>query len=280
MTNPLPRYCAYVPCFNNAATLRRAVDSVLAQSVAPAATIVIDDGSTDRPTETIPDPGVRVIRHPGNLGRGAARARAMAEAGEEFVLCCDATNALERDFAAKALPWFGDSRVAAVFGVFRAGAMDTAAQRWRGRHLFKVDAVRQAQRDALLATTGAMVRRSAIAAVGGYDATLRHSEDADLGRRLLARGYAVVCDPALGFVSTVRNTVPQVLERYWRWHAGTDEGSNWRGYGKIVAYSIKVMAAQDLRARDPLAAAISLACPHYQFWKSRARSWKKRAPTT
>lgn len=280
MTAPAPRYSAYVPCFNNAATLRRAVESVLAQSVPPASVLVIDDGSRDAAAETLRDMNVAVVRHAQNLGRGAARARAMADLTDEFVLCCDATNALERDFVAKALPWFNDRKVAAVFGVFCAGASETTADRWRARHLFKIDAVRQAQRAALLATTGAMVRRSSVVAVGGYDVALRHSEDAALGRRLRAAGHEVVCDPAMRFASTVHNSVAQVLERYWRWHAGTDEGSSWKGYAKIVSYSIKVMAAADLRARDPLAAVVSLACPHYQFWKSRTRGWRGRSVTS
>lgn len=271
MIETLPRYSAYVPCCNNAATVRTAVESILAQSVPPTEIVALDDGSTDGSADTLRGLAVRVIRHPANLGRGAARARAMAETREEFVLCCDATNALERDFAARALPSFGAAGLAAVFGVFRPGVAEGAADRWRGRHLFKIDPNRVRQRGALLATTGAMVRRSSVGAVGGYEVALRHTEDAELGRRLLARGFDVICDPALGFVPTVHNSVAQVLERYWRWHAGTDEGSNWRGYAKIVGYSLKVMAAQDLRAGDPLAAAISLVCPHYQFWKSRLR---------
>lgn len=262
---------AYVPCFNNAATIRQAVEGVLTQTVRPAEILVIDDGSTDESASNLAGLPVRVIRQERNLGRGAARARAMAESQHDLVLCCDATNVLERDFTAKALHWFEAPDVAAVFGVFRKGNPRTAADRWRERHLFKVDTSRQPRRDAVLATTGALMSRVAVTAAGGFDSTLRHSEDSDLGRRLLARRKSVVCDPALGFISISRNTVSQVLERYWRWYAGATESVTWSGYGRNLAYAAKSMVPADLRAGDVGGAAISLICPHYQFWKSRAR---------
>jgi glycosyltransferase involved in cell wall biosynthesis len=270
---PGPGISAYVPCFNNAGTLRRAVEGVLAQTLPLDEIVVIDDGSTDNSVARVSDLPVRVVRHECNLGRGAARARAMREVRGEFVLCCDATNVLQPDFTAKAWRWFDDPQVAAVFGVFRQAAALTVAERWRGRHLFKLDVLREPRADAPLATSGAVVRRSAVEMVGGFDSALRHTEDADLGERLLRAGYAVVCDPSIGFESVANNTASQVLERYWRWHAGIDEGTSWHGYAKNVGYAVKVMVASDLRARDPAAALISLACPHYQFWKSR---WRQR----
>jgi len=265
------RYSAYVPCFNHAATLRAVVESLLRQSHPPEELVVIDDGSTDNSADTLRDLPVRLVRLGRNLGRGAARARAMTETTEDFVLSCDATQRLAPDYAAQALRWFDDPAVAAVFGVHEKGAPRSAAGRWRERHLFKVDAPRVLRHDALLATNGAVVRRSAVAAAGGFDSALRHSEDLDLGRRLLAQGGAVVCDPELKFSSLVENSLGEVLERYWRWHAGPDERTDWRGYLRTIAYAVKVMARADLAARDPFAAAISLACPHYQFWKSRLR---------
>jgi glycosyltransferase involved in cell wall biosynthesis len=266
---------AYVPCFNNAATLRRAVAGVLAQTLPLCETLVIDDGSADDSVARVSDLPVRVVRHGRNLGRGAARARAMQEARGEFVLCCDATNVLEPDFTAKALRWFDDPRVAAVFGVFRQGPARSAAERWRGRHLFKLDVARVAQRDALLATSGALVRRAAVEAAGGYDATLRHSEDAELGERLRRAGHAVVCDPEIGFESVANNTVSQVLERYWRWHAGRDEAVTWHGYARNIGFALKSMARDDLRAGDWSSAFISLMCPHFQFWHSRLRAGRR-----
>jgi len=263
---------AYIPCFNNAATIRRAVESVLAQTIAPAEVVVIDDGSSDDSTAQLAGLPARIVRHGENLGRGAARARGMRETTQELVLCCDATNVLDPSFAADALRHFEAPRVAAVYGRFEQAPATTVAERWRGRHLFKTDRMRDLARDGLLITSGAVVRRSSVEAVGGFDARLRHSEDAELGRRLLAAGYEVIGDPCLAVRSIARNNVSQVLERYWRWHAGADERVCWKTYLRNVSYATKAMAMSDLRARDPMAAIVSLICPHYQFWRSRMRA--------
>ncbi len=276
----MPRVSAYVPCYNNRATIRRAVESVLAQTVRPDEILVVDDGSVDDSVDTLSGLGIRVVRHETNLGRGATRARAMRELQGDFVVCCDATNILDDHFVERALPWFGDADVVAVVGRLTQRGAAGVVDRWRGRHLFKMDAVQGVQSAGNLSTSGAVVRASAVAAVGGFNPRLRHTEDGDLGRRLLNVGLRVVYDPALEVVSAISNTLPQVLERYWRWYADVGESISWHGYLRTIAYSIKAMAAADLRARDPLSIPISLAVPHYQFWRSMLRRWRRSRRST
>jgi glycosyltransferase involved in cell wall biosynthesis len=261
-------YSAYVPCYNAEATIRRAVESVLAQTIEPADVMVVDDGSRDRSIEAIRDLNVRVIAMPGNLGRGEARARAMSEARHDLVLCCDATNVLEPAFVEKALPWFSDPQVAAVFGRITQARATSVAERWRGRHLFKIDRVHEPVRRQSLCTWGTLVRASAVQQVGGYDRRLRHTEDGELGSRLLAANLDVVFDPQLEVTSIAANTLGQVLERHWRWYAGTHPSASWREYRKSIAYSIKCMAMDDLRDGDLLSVPVSLLTPHYHFWRS------------
>jgi len=262
-------YSAYVPCRNNRATVRAAVASVLAQQPPPAEVLLVDDGSTDDPAAEVSGLPVRVVRHEAALGRGAARARAWRELGQAFVLGCDATNVLPAGFAARALRWMEDGRVAAAFGPLRDPAPQGAVARWRARHLFKQHGPPGAvRRRAGLATYGTLLRRSAVDAAGGFDPTLRQAEDADLGRRLLATGVDVVFDPELAVLANVRNTLAEVLERYWRWNAGIDGSARWRDYGRNLSYALH-LAGQDLRERDPVAAGVSLLVPHYCFWRSR-----------
>jgi glycosyltransferase involved in cell wall biosynthesis len=94
---------AYIPCYNNIDTIAEAVNSIRRQKVAVGELFVIDDGSTNGSAEVVESMGVRVIRNERNLGRGAVRNRAMTEAKNELVLCCDATNILTPDFLEKAL---------------------------------------------------------------------------------------------------------------------------------------------------------------------------------
>jgi glycosyltransferase involved in cell wall biosynthesis len=266
-----PDVSAYIPVFNNAGTIEAAIRSIRAQSVPVAEILVIDDGSTDDSAAIAESLGARVIRLGKNMGRGAARARAMDEARHEFVLSCDATNAPDPDFLKNALPWFDDGRVAAVFGMITQPPAGNTVSRWRGRHLFKLNHQSEVRRGASLSTHGTIVRAAAVQQAGGYSPALRHDEDRDLGGRLLAAGWDVIYDPRLRVVSQSVNSLHQVFERYWRWNMDKTQTRSWREYARQVAYSVKVMAREDLRDGDIPAALISLLCPHYIFWSRSLR---------
>jgi GT2 family glycosyltransferase len=257
----LMQVSAYIPCYNAQATIREAVSSVLEQDHPPEELFVVDDGSTER----MPDlQNVRVIRLGTNQGRGATRARAMEEAKSGLVLACDATLVLDRNFVSTALPWFNDEKVAAVFGRIKEADLSSASNRWRGRHLFRSDAVQELSLEKTLASGCFVVRRSAVERVGGFNRALRFGEDAELGNRLRHAGCTVVFDPRLQARSYLDDGVLCVLERYSRWNS--PDGFGICGYVRQINYSIKVMVAADLRARDIPSAFISLLCPHYQFW--------------
>jgi len=268
---------AYVPLFNAEGTIRRAVESLLGQTIKPAEVLVVDDGSTDRSLELLQGLDVRVVSLPRNLGRGAARARAMSEARHPLVLCCDATNTLEPTFLENALPWFEDQRVAAVFGWITQPPARNAAERWRGRHLFKLDSPQKGRHQASLGTGGTLMRASAAQHVGGFDSELRHAEDRELGVRLLAAGFDVVYDPRLTITSIAANTLGHVLERHWRWTAGIVEDARLNDYLRSVLYSVRFMAMSDVRAGDLGAAFISCLAPHYCYWRTRRRLWRREA---
>ena len=64
-----PRILIVIPVYNHAATLRQVVDRALA--VHPDV-LVVDDGSSDRPLDTLHGLKVRMAGHPVNQGKGAA----------------------------------------------------------------------------------------------------------------------------------------------------------------------------------------------------------------
>ena len=266
-----PAVSAYVPCYNNPTSLGDAVASLRSQSMALEEIFIVDDGSNPATLAVADSLGVPVFRHHKNMGRGAVRARAMTEASGELVLCCDATNVIAPDFLAAALPWFNDPQVAAVFGRLVQGPAHNAAERWRGRHLFKMGGSEEVQRRALLVTSGAVVRKSAVMAVGNYLPALAHTEDAELGRRLLESGYDVVFDPALKVLANQRESLGRVMERYWRWNAGESEQMSIADYLRQIGYALKVMVREDLRRGDPLCALFSFLSPHFQFWYAWSR---------
>lgn len=121
------------------------------------------------------------------------------------------------------------------------------------------------------ATGGAMVRRKAVLECGNYNRSLRYGEDAELGMRLRAAGWTLWFDERLEYLCTARNTIGQVLERYWRWYGEPGKMPTVREYLRDIWFSIKVMAVADLRRGDPACAVVSLICPHYRMARSFAR---------
>jgi glycosyltransferase involved in cell wall biosynthesis len=254
---------ASIPVYNSARTLPRAIAAVRAQTVTPARIIVVDDGSTDGSASCAAEAGAVVVPLGANLGRGAARARLLAESDADLLFMCDAGLQPPPDFLAKALPWFDDPLAGAVFGHITQAPPRTLAERWRGRHLFKTDPPAAPRADALLGTGVCVLRVEAARAAGGFNPALRSGEDADLGRRLLAAGWKVIADPALHALNLSADSAGKALERYARWNS--PGGLRGRDWWRQLVYAAKVMAKADLRARDPMAALLSMAAPFYQL---------------
>ncbi len=259
---------AYVPFFNNRNTILPALRSLRDQTIPPVEIFAIDDGSTDGGASLVEADGFRSLLQPCNTGRGAARHRAMLEASGELVVSCDATNVLPLDFIERLLPWFEDPSVAAVYGWIQDPHPKGAVGRWRAKHLFKAGLSMSIRHHCSLITGGTILRRSLILEAGNFNTALRHTEDGELGERLLPLGYDIIFDPRVPVFCNVQNTLHEVLERYWRWYAGTSVPVSLASYRKNLVYSIRGMASADLASGDWPVAIISLICPHYQFWKS------------
>ena len=94
----LPPVTAILPCYNAAATLRRAVDSLLAGAPDNLEVILVNDGSTDNTPALCDalaagDRRIRVIHQP-NGGASAARTAGIDAAAGEWILFVDADDAL------------------------------------------------------------------------------------------------------------------------------------------------------------------------------------------
>ena len=126
---------AYVPCYNNAATIAAAICSLQGQTRPIDEIFVIDDGSTDNSGEIAKNCGVEVIRNNKNTGRGAVRAQAVQLARNEYVLSLDANKVISPAFLEHALVRFTEN-VAAVYGRIVLNHAENTAGRWANRHIY------------------------------------------------------------------------------------------------------------------------------------------------
>src|SRR6185437_3670251 len=91
-----------VPCFRHGIFIAECIESIKAQTLAPARVVVVDDGSDD--PETIAaladldrDPAIQVLRQETNRGPSAARNRALEVLDTSYVLPIDADDRLLPD---------------------------------------------------------------------------------------------------------------------------------------------------------------------------------------
>jgi dolichol-phosphate hexosyltransferase len=111
-----------MPVYNEAPTVRRAIEDVLAAEVGmDLELIVVDDGSTDGTRGLLESGGwperVRILHHDRNRGKGAAVRTALDAARGEFATIFDADLEYEPGDLAALLPPLVEGRANVVFGV-------------------------------------------------------------------------------------------------------------------------------------------------------------------
>ena len=115
-----PRRClaVVIPCFNEAATVKEILVSVLS-SPWVYEVILVDDGSTDGTLElvrSVADPRLRVITQPTNRGKGAALREGFRLASADFVLVQDADLEYDPDDYGRLLEPLLADKADVVFG--------------------------------------------------------------------------------------------------------------------------------------------------------------------
>ena len=86
-----------IPAFDREREIRRAIESCLAQEDADFEVIVVDDGSRDGTASVVAEyagRGVRLLRHPANLGSSPARATGLAAARGDWIVRLDSDDEL------------------------------------------------------------------------------------------------------------------------------------------------------------------------------------------
>ncbi|MFB9733530.1 glycosyltransferase family 2 protein [Ornithinimicrobium kibberense] len=220
-----------VPTFNTRPEfLRAAVLSAVSQDPPPLEVLVVDDGSTialEAPDHSL----VRVIRQD-NRGASAARNRGIREARGELVAFLDADDLWYAGKLAAQTAAMSDPQVGLCSCDFDVLDQDGAVRAGWGGHGGNY---RQLLGGNSVHTSGAIVRRTLILEVGGFDESLTHGEDwgtwLDIARR-----------------SRLAH-IPEVLVRY-RLHddnASRNYRRMWQGAARVLWRHRAAVPLQGLR---------------------------------
>jgi len=196
------RATVLIGAYNSAATLERAIDAILAQTMGDLELIVVDDGSRDASADiaraaAARDPRVRLLAMGRNVGIARSLNTGVQAAGAPFVAVQDADDYSDPTRLARQLEILEAQPDVAVVGV-RMHEVDPA-----GRHLAPRTSFVAGDVDAALMrfnpipNTAAMFRRDAVLEIGGYDARYRYAMEYDLWLRLAERWRVLTIDDAL-----------------------------------------------------------------------------------
>ncbi len=205
-----PMFSVVIPTHNRSAAIGRALRSVLMQTMDDYEVIIVDDGSTDNTQQLLAAldcPRCRVIRNPVNVGVSASRNRGVAAARGEYIVFLDdddefrptALVALRERCTSDQPPDFlWGTRV--IHERSNTGhTISTRTDDWRDvpPNVVGSDFLPLTLR---LATSAVFtIRRTLFEQLGGFDETLKVSEDRDLFITLAEGGYlgAAVSDAVI-----------------------------------------------------------------------------------
>src|SRR5262245_37117446 len=194
----MSRASIVIPAYNQAAYLAEALESALAQTHPDLEVIVVDDGSTDETADVCLRFGgaarVRVVRTE-NRGVAEARNRGIAEATGDYLCFLDADDRYHRGkIARQAAQLDRDPHLGFVYCDIReidqhGAPLDRDYSVGRERRLLNGDITPSLLRGGFFPPHVVMVRKTALAAIGGFDGALGGNADLDLRLRLSSAGF-------------------------------------------------------------------------------------------
>jgi glycosyltransferase involved in cell wall biosynthesis len=184
---------AVIAAYNREDTVTRAIRSIQAQRYTVAEVIVVDDASADRTAEVARAAGARVVTLEANAGAATARNHGIQAATQPWIAFLDSDD----EWLPSHLEtlWPHAEGFALITGASRVVNDDTGETTVSGvsRRRELATPLPLVYPDNFVSSGGVLVSRAALTAAGGFDESLRFSEDFDLWLRVLSshRGLAL-----------------------------------------------------------------------------------------
>lgn len=222
-------FTAVIPLFDKKPYVRRALESVCAQTFPAAEIIVVNDGSTDGGDDVarafVPPAGgprVLVIDQP-NRGVSSARNAGVAAASQPYVAFLDADDRWAPEFLARMRDLIERCPGAMLYGAGFATTRDGRALRRYGvvsaeieegdSRGGRVDFFRGLAREPIVSASSMVVPKAALERVGGFPEGVAHGEDFLVWAKLALAGPVVLTPEPLADYDV---GVPGQAVAYWQ----------------------------------------------------------------
>lgn len=208
MSDPTPAsphtVCVVIPMYNGADSIEQTLASLAGQTRLPEHVIVVDDGSTDDGPQRVKDfvaPFRLTLLQQANEGQASARNHGLRHSEETFVALLDADDQWRPQKLELQLALYdelsGQGRPVGLIDCYTQvnysdGRRQLDNRRKGGRHFYDF-----IHANVVNGVSTALVKRDVIMQLGGFDASLRYSEDRFMWTRI-AEHWEI-------------HTVPQVL---------------------------------------------------------------------
>ena len=226
-----PKVSVIVPVYNGAAIIRRCLDAIASQQLAPDhfELIVVDDGSKDQTAEVVQSwfvahPQIRGrYVHQTNAGPAAARNHGAQVASAPLLLFTDGDCAPTEGWIEALSAPFDDESVMGAKGTYRTAQSELSARFVQAEYEDRYDRMLGQERIDFIDTYSAAYRRDIFLENGGFDPifTTASVEDQEFSFRLAQKGYKLIFAPA----ATVAHIHDESLAEYMR-------RKYWIGYWK------------------------------------------------
>jgi hypothetical protein len=186
-----PSVTVLMSVFNGEEFLRKAVDSILSQTYADFELLVIDDCSTDHSAEILrsyADPRLRVVRNEQNIGLTASLNHGLRLSRGELIARQDADDVSHATRLERQVGFLKQNPHIALLGA-QVRIINETGSVLNPMGLYRCASEQGVVWQLLFGNpfvhSTVMFRRAAIVDVGGYDESLRYSQDIELWSRVL-----------------------------------------------------------------------------------------------